>query len=146
MVREDQVQLARSILEAEIETDPNLYQADDDQLSDTSKAVLGLTAIAFNPIGTGIAFGISKVIGRRDAAERAYIVECVQCGTALELTDQEVAQGRYTCPECKMLVQLDAYVVCPTCQAQLALDKSELQQGWYRCPDCDQVTKIESPP
>lgn len=54
MVREDQEQLARSILEAEAEGSSDYDGADNDSISDASKAVLGLTAVV--PIRLGPAW------------------------------------------------------------------------------------------
>jgi ssDNA-binding Zn-finger/Zn-ribbon topoisomerase 1 len=103
MVREDQLDLARSILEIE---------EDDAQQDDQS------------------------------ADNEGYLVDCAQCGTSLELSDQEVEQAHFRCPECRQLVYLSDYVVCPVCQAELGVDKAERRQGWYRCPECDQVTQL----
>ena len=142
MVREDQVELAHSLLEAEVEGDLEGDQPADDSPSDTSKAVMGLTAIALSPLGAGLAIGVSQLLGRHHTDEQAYLVECAQCGTELELSNQEVAQGHFICPECQWLIQLSAYVICPACQTQLVLDEAEQRQGWYRCPECDHITYL----
>lgn len=142
MIREDQVQLARSLLEAEVEGDLGGDEPDDESLAESSKAVMGLTAITISPLGAGIAYGLARILGRHDEGDQDNLVECVHCGTALELTDQEVAQGWYACPECQQTVELNAYVICPSCLSELALDEIERIQGWYRCPECDQVTQL----
>jgi predicted RNA-binding Zn-ribbon protein involved in translation (DUF1610 family) len=113
MVREDQLELARSIIESEEEESLEEEHPADDAL-----------------------------LGRQHADEEAYLVECAQCGTPLELSDEEVAQGHFICPECGWLIQLSNYVVCPVCQTPLTLDEAEQEQGWYRCPECDQVTQL----
>jgi len=144
MVREDQEQLARAILETEVENNSDNDEAADDSLPDASKAMMGLTAVALNPIGAGLAFGISQVLGRHgeDEDEKANSVDCLYCGTALELSDQEIEQGHYICPKCQQLVLLSDYIVCPSCHTQLSVNEEERKQGWYRCPECDQVTQL----
>ena len=103
---------------------------------------MGVTAAIFNPIGTALALGLSQLAGRRDDDDRDNLVECIECGADLELSDEELAQGHYICPDCKQLIRLDAYVMCQACQTALALDETERQQGWYRCPECDQETRL----
>jgi predicted RNA-binding Zn-ribbon protein involved in translation (DUF1610 family) len=142
MVRKDQLELARSIIESEAQVSPDEDQPADDSLSGISKAAMGPAALALNPIGAGLAIGAAQLVGRRDAEDQAFVVECAQCGVELELSDQEVAQGYFICPECQQLIELSDYVVCPVCQSQLALDNEERVQGWYRCPECDQVTNL----
>jgi ssDNA-binding Zn-finger/Zn-ribbon topoisomerase 1/predicted RNA-binding protein YlxR (DUF448 family) len=143
MVREGQEQLARAILEEEVEGSLD-YDEADDSLSDASKAAMGLTAVALSPIGAGLAFGISQVLGRHgdDEDQEANRVDCIYCEATVELTDQEIEQGHYICPECQQLVLLSDYVVCPSCQTPLSVSKDEREQGWYRCPECDQVTQL----
>ncbi|MGD8586536.1 MAG: hypothetical protein PVJ75_14390 [Chloroflexota bacterium] len=142
MVKEDQLELARSIIESQAEASPEADQPTDDTFSETSKAMMGLTAIALNPLGAGMAIGASQLLGRHHADEQANLVDCPQCGTPLELSDEEVAQGHFICPECGGLIQLSNYVICPICQTELVLDEAERKQGWYRCPECDQVTQL----
>ncbi len=140
MVREDQLQSAHSLMESKVEVDQE--EASDDSPSDTSRTVMGAAAIALNPLGTGLAIGASRLLDRHKPDEDAALVECPQCGVALELSDQEVAQGYFSCPECQQLVQLDDYVICPVCQTELVLDEAERRQGWYRCPECRQKTRF----
>lgn len=142
MVREDQKQLAQSLLEAEVEDYSEDDQSAEDALSDSSKAAMGLIAAVFNPVGTALALGLSQLAGRHDEDDQPQLVECAECGAELELSTQEIAQGHYICPECQELIRLDDYVVCPACQTQLALDKVERRQGWYRCPECEQVSQL----
>jgi len=143
MVREGQEEPARLLLEAEVADNLGGEPAAGNPLPDSSKAVMGLTAVAINPLGAGLAFGISQVLGRHDdEGELTNLVECVHCGTALELSEQEVAQGAYTCPECQHTIQLSDYVVCSACESELALNEAEQTQGWYQCPECDQVTQL----
>lgn len=142
MIREDQLQLARLVLETEVERDSNGDEPADESLAQSAKALMGLTAITVNPLGAGIAYGLARILGHHDEGDQDNLVECVHCSTALELTDQEVAQGWYDCPQCQQTVELNAYVRCPSCQSELALDEAEQIQGWYRCPECDQVTEL----
>ncbi len=144
MVRDDQAQLAHSVLEAEVEKDSDDYEPTDESLADTSKAVMGLVAVTISPIGAGIAFGLSQVLGQQDDEDDQQIslVECIYCSESLELSEEEVAQGHYVCPECQRLVRLRDYVTCPSCQTELALGEAEKRQGWYRCPECDQETQL----
>jgi hypothetical protein len=67
--------------------------------------MMGLTAAIFNPIGTGLALVLSQLVGRRDGDEQSNVVECIDCGATLELSEQEVAQGHYNYPECDHLAQ-----------------------------------------
>jgi hypothetical protein len=148
MVREDQLELARSIMESEGEADLEGDRPADDEPSDTSKVVMGAAALALNPLGAGLAVGAGLAIGasqllrKRDPDTGKYLVDCSQCGTPLELSDEEVAEGQFICPECQQLVQLSDYVICPNCQTELALDEAEKEQGWFRCPECDQVSHL----
>jgi uncharacterized protein YbaR (Trm112 family) len=146
MVREDQVQQALSLLEAEVEGDFEDDQLVGDTLSDASKVIMGATAAILSPIGAGLVFGMSQFIDRDDDDEAANLVECPECSVALELSDEEIARGYYICPECQQVVQLRDYVVCPVCHTSLELDHAERQQGWYRCPECDEVTHSEPKP
>ena len=66
MVRDDQAQLARSVLEAEVEDGLDGDEPADESLADASKVAMGLLAVTISPIGAGIAFGLAQVLGRRD--------------------------------------------------------------------------------
>ena len=146
MVRDDQVQLARSVLEAEVEDGLDDDELADESLADTSKAAMGLLAVTISPLGTGIAYGLAQVLGRRndddDSGHQGNLVECAHCKETLELSDQEMTQGWFFCPECQGMGYLGDLVTCLSCGSKLELDETEWAQGWYCCPECDQVTHL----
>jgi predicted RNA-binding Zn-ribbon protein involved in translation (DUF1610 family) len=142
MVREDQLELARSIIESEAEVGLEEGQPADDGLSDTSKAVMGLVAVALNPLGTGLALGASQLLDRQRVDEQADRVECGHCGKIVSLSARQAKQGWFFCSHCHGLGQLEDFVTCPSCGSELELTEEEWDQGWYRCPECDQMTQL----
>ena len=108
----------------------------DSSISDSSKALLGVTAFVFNPLGAGIAYAASHAIDTEEDEVSTKAFDCPKCWTALELSDDEIEQGQFTCPECDHFVQLDDFTVCPSCQSSLELDADEKARGWYICPEC----------
>lgn len=141
MVRQDQLELARSVIESQAEEGLEEDQPAD-SVSDTSKAVMGMAALALSPIGVGLALGASQLLGRHHADEQAYLVECGHCGETVNLSARQTKQGWFFCPHCHGLGQLDDFVTCLSCGSELELIEEEWDQGWYRCPECDQVTEM----
>ncbi len=145
MVLEEDVAQALYLLEPDGDVDAEEDNADDiddnSTISGIDKAVLGATAIALNPLGAGIGFAISKTMGSEE--ETAYeLVFCPQCGANLELSEDEVKQRWYTCPECEEFIRLDDFVVCLSCRSELVLDAEELSRGWYICPECRRAVRL----
>lgn len=94
---------ARAILSDLDEVDEDFDVEDTFAASEASpltKAILGATAVAFNPVGTGLAVLISQF------SSKNHLVDCPYCGTALELDTTEVKQGWYVCVECGKTVTI----------------------------------------
>lgn len=140
MVHESDAESARTLLEMAREEVLDSADQGEEELSDLAKTSMGVAAIAFNPIGAGIAYVLARVLGDED--EQANLVECGNCQTLLELSEEEVVRGWFACPECGHTNFLTNEVRCPACQTELVLDETELAQGWYQCPECGQVTKL----
>lgn len=147
LVPEDSFQEALALLEAE--ESPAEEMEDEDEggsgsTSDLTKAVLGATALAVNPIGTGIAIGLTYFMGSDLDEEGGGEVDCLACGAALELNREEAEQGWFTCPECGTPQPLALLTRCPNCQSELELDEAELEAGRYQCPECGQEVELYS--
>jgi tetratricopeptide (TPR) repeat protein len=67
------------------------------------KTILGATAVAFNPIGAGIAYLLSTF------STKDTVITCPFCDTELELDSYELEQGWYVCAACEQTVSLDGY-------------------------------------
>jgi uncharacterized protein YbaR (Trm112 family) len=147
MVTEEDVEKAMYLLEPEgtIEGDENNASENDDpaSVSDVHKAVLGATAIAFNPLGAGIAYVVSKTVSLKDKSTDD-LIDCPGCGNRLDLSQAELEKRQLTCPECAAVISLEGFVVCPTCQSELELDAEEQSHGWYVCPECRWAHRIMS--
>jgi uncharacterized protein YbaR (Trm112 family) len=147
MVPEEDVEKAMYLLEPEgyVEGEENDASENDvpTSVSDMHKAVLGATAIAFNPLGTGIAYLVSRTVNLRDKSTNNQI-DCPACGNRLDLSEAELEKGQLTCPECDEVVGLEGFVICPTCQSELELDADEQSRGWYICPECRWAHRIVS--
>jgi len=146
LVPEDSFQEALALLEAEEIPADEMEDEDGEgsgSTSDLAKAVLGATALALNPIGTGIAVGLAYFMGSDLDEESEGMVDCMACGTALELNREELEQGWFTCPECDTAQPLAVLTRCPSCQAELQLDETELEEGRYQCPECGQEVQLK---
>jgi hypothetical protein len=145
MVPEEDAEEALALLEEE---DEPLGSGDDetddeDSASGLTKAVLGATAVIVNPIGAGIAVGLSYFMGSDTEKVEGRTIDCRICGTNLELSPEEVNQGWYVCPECESTVHLVVLSRCPVCQTELELDEAEIAQRWYRCSECNELVQLQ---
>ena len=146
MVPEWDAEEALALLEVDEEFDElpeGFEEYEEDSPSGVTKAVLGATAVIMNPIGAGIAVGLSYFMGSGDSDEADRKVACRQCGTGLELSQEEAEQGWYVCPECDSRNHLVVLARCPNCQTELELDESEVAQRWYRCSECNELVNIK---
>jgi len=147
MVPEEEVGEALDLLEPEeatgsVETPVEDEEDEEEEFSTFDKAVLGATAVIMSPIGAAIGYVIARTFAEDEVADENE-TECPICGTFLELSDDELDQRWYTCPECENVVPLEDFVVCPTCQAELVLDAREKAQGWFICPDCRRAMRVK---
>lgn len=146
MVPEDEVGLTLSLLKPEDNNDIEEDDADEtyptSQISGIDKAVLVATAFALSPLGTVIAYSISRTISDEEDEIDDHLVDCPNCGIGLELSDDNILDGRFACPECDKVTKLDDLVVCSRCRTQLELDADELSRGWYICPECRWAVRI----
>jgi len=132
-----------------LEVDEELLQSwdDEEEVEDTAsgltKALLGATLVALNPIGAGIAVGLTYFMGGDDIEEGDRVVTCRECAAELELSQVEAEQGWYVCSECESTVHLAVLSRCPACQTELELDESEIAQRWYRCSECDEMVQLQ---
>lgn len=147
LVPEEAVEKAMYLLapEADLEGEENIADEEDApaSMSDMHKAVLGATAIAFNPLGAGIAYVVSKTVDLKDKSAN-NLIDCPACGHQLMVSEAELGKRRLTCPECAEVVNLEGFVICPSCQSELELDAEELSRGWYICPQCRWANRIVS--
>ena len=114
----------------------------DSSLSGSARALLGATAIVFNPLGAGIAYAASHTFDSEEDDTDNNMFDCPNCWTALELSADELEQRQFTCPECSQFFQLDDFTVCPSCQSSLELEPEEKSRGWYICPECRWAVRI----
>jgi len=146
MVPEDDVGQALYLLEPDDDLDVEEESADEDDagssVSGIDKAVLGATAIALNPLGAGIGYAISKTMVSEGEKTGYESVCCPHCGTDLDLSEDEVNQRWFTCPECDEFIRLDDFVVCLSCRSELELDAEDLSRGWYICPECRRAVRL----
>ncbi|MGB3715033.1 MAG: hypothetical protein WA996_11450 [Candidatus Promineifilaceae bacterium] len=149
MVPEEDVGPALNLLEPEdgfVAEEEGAEELDStSSASAVNKTVLGATAIAFNPLGAGIAYAISKTISTEEEQTVGNQVDCPECGVGLELSDDELVERRFTCPECDQVIGLDDFVICPSCRSELELDAVEQSRGWYICPEYWRVVCTKRP-
>ena len=145
MVPEGDMEEALALLEVDEELDelPEGFEDYEDSSSGVTKAVLGATAVALNPIGAGIALGLSYFMGSSDEDEAGLSVKCRECKSELELSREEAEQGWFVCPECNSRNFLSVQARCPNCQTELELDDTEVAQRQYRCSECDELVRLE---
>ncbi len=110
--------------------------------SAVDKTLLGVTAVALNPLGAGIAYALSKTIRSEEDHSAGNLVDCPECGIGLELSGDEMIERRFTCPECDQDINLDDFAVCPSCRSELELDADEQIRGWYICPECRRAVRL----
>ncbi len=146
MVPEEEVGLTLELLEPEDDYQEILDNVEDSQsvssISGSAKALLGATAIVFNPVGVGIAYAASHTFDSEEDDTDSNTFDCPNCWTSLELSADELDQRQFKCPECNQFVQLDDFAVCPSCQSSLELDAEEKSRGWYICPECRWAVRI----
>jgi hypothetical protein len=145
MVPERDAEEALALLEVDEEF---LQSWDDDEdeedtASGLTKALLGATLVALNPIGAGIAVGLTYFMGSDDDEKGDKVVICRECAAELELSQEEAEQGWYVCSKCESTVHLVVLSRCPNCQTELELDESEVAQRWYRCSECDDLVQLQ---
>jgi hypothetical protein len=96
MVPEEDVGKALYLLDPGDNVGVEEDSADEDEanssISGIDKAVLGATAIALNPLGAGIGYAISKIMGSEEEKTAYEFVYCPHCGTGLDLSEDEVTQ------------------------------------------------------
>lgn len=146
LVPEDSFQEALALLEEEESLADEMEdeeEGDRGSRSDLTKAVLGATALAVNPLGTGIALGLTYFMGSDLDEESEGVVDCIACGIALELNREETEQGWFTCPECGTPQPLALLARCPNCQSELELDEAEKKASRYQCPECGQEVQLQ---
>lgn len=141
MVPEASVDEALALLEVDEGYDPSITE-EDEPTSGLTKAVLGATAVVMNPIGAGIAVGLSYFMGS-DPQDEENLVTCRECETPLTLSREEEQQGWYVCPECNNRITLVVLSRCPNCQTELELNDTEVLQRWYRCSECDELVQLK---
>ena len=143
MVPDNAAEEALALLEVDEES---VQSWDDDEEEETtsglSKALLGATAVVINPIGAGIAVGLSYFMGSDPEDEDGLTIDCWICGTTVELSHEQKELGWFVCPECDNTVHLVVLSRCPNCQEELELDETELKQRWYRCSECAEVVQL----
>jgi predicted RNA-binding Zn-ribbon protein involved in translation (DUF1610 family) len=81
--------------------------------------------------------------------------ECIHCGTAKELSQNEIMEKSFRCPECRMENELEIItkfispiynenmVQCGNCRAELELDPEEILAKYFLCSECSTVNQIE---
>lgn len=145
LVPEEDVEQAMYLLAPEAGPEEEEDNADKedvpDSMSDMHKAVLGATAIAFNPLGAGIAYVVSKTVNLKDESAN-NLIDCPACGNQLVVSEAELEERQLTCPECDEVISLEGFVICPSCQSELELDAEELSRGWYICPECRWANRV----
>lgn len=146
MVPEEEVETAMSLLEPEAGVKEEEGNDDDtdssSEISNFHKVVLGATAVAFNPLGAGIAYAVSRAASSGDESVDDR-VECPNCGIGFELSDMETTERESVCPECDHMFSLDDHIVCPSCRTEVELDDDERVRGWYICPECRWAIRVE---
>jgi hypothetical protein len=145
MVPEKEAEEALALLEVDEELLQSWDDEEDeeDKASGLTKALLGATLVALNPIGAGIAVGLTYFMGGDDIEEGDRVIICRECAAELELIQEEIEQGWYVCSECESTVHLAVLTRCPACQTELELDESEIAQRWYRCSECDEMVQLQ---
>lgn len=128
---------------AEVDDSPENEQegADSAAVSTTQKVLLGATAIAFNPLGAGIAYVASQTVSPYLDGLRQ--IECPICGLDLELAEDEVAKHEFVCPECRENISLDDIALCLQCHAETEISADDRSRGWYICHACQCAVPIE---
>jgi hypothetical protein len=145
MVPEKEAEEALALLEVDEELLQSWDDEEDeeDKAAGLTKALLGATLVALNPIGAGIAVGLTYFMGGDDGDEGELLVTCRECAAKLKLSREEEEQGWYICPECKSTIHLVVLSRCPACQTELELDDAEVAQRWYRCSECDEKVQLQ---
>ncbi len=146
LVPEEDVGQALYLLEPDEDMDTEEDNADEfddnSSISGIDKAVLGATAIALNPLGAGIGFVMAATMGSEEDKRADDLFDCPQCGTRLELSENEFDQRWFICPDCAAFIRLDDFVVCLSCRSELELDAEEQSRGWYICPECRRAVRL----
>lgn len=155
MVPEEEVEAAMNLLEPaddfdEFEEDGDESEIEPDgSVSEISKMVLGATAVAFDPIGAGIAYAVSRFATPK-AEPDGHLVDCPNCGESLELSEEELIKGEYICPECHKLTTFESFVDnlvdCPNCGEPLELSEDDLLAREFVCPECKQDILLDAYP
>jgi uncharacterized protein YbaR (Trm112 family) len=146
MVPEEEVGPTLDLLDPQSDSEDRwVGTADSDStssMSSTTKALLGATAFVFSPLGAGIAIAMSQTFNSEEDKDTNNLIDCPNCWTGLELSDDEMEQRQFTCPECNQITRLDDMVVCPSCRLSLKLDADEQSRGWYICPECRWAVRL----
>lgn len=104
VVMKKDVAQAQEILATELDADQE--ELDQEEAYDLpepgplAKVLLGATAVAVNPLGTGLTFLLSQF------SREPTLVTCPVCATNLVLNAKEVKQGWYVCVECGQTIEM----------------------------------------